>query len=131
MLGVVVDFEWALRSHEVWICLRVVVRRHLLPIQSEAYYGSNIILSAVHAILDKLIQALVFSVEVVCRQIEPVHILLTPRQVLRRHVIRWINFCRRSTDGVQSIGVAKRSAHVINFMSATLSLTHHVSLGSL
>ena len=131
MLGVVVDFEGTLRSHEIRISLRVVVRRHLLPIQSEAYYGSNIILSAVHAVLNKLIQALVFSVEVVRRQIESVHILLTPRQILWRHVIRWINFCRRSTDGVQSVGVAKRSAHVINFVSAALSLTHHVSLSAL
>ena len=88
MLGVVVDFEGTLRSHEIRISLRVVVRRHLLPIQSEAYYGSNIILSAVHAVLNKLIQALVFSVEGVRRQIESDQILLPPRQILRRHVKR-------------------------------------------
>ena len=98
VLGVIVDLEWTLRSHEVRIRLRVVVGRHLLSIEGETYYGSNIILSAMHAILYELIQSFVFSIEIIGRQVESVHILLTARQILRRDIIRCIHFCSRSTD---------------------------------
>lgn len=42
LLGMIVDLEWPLRPHEVWVGLRVVAARNLLSIESHAYYGSNI-----------------------------------------------------------------------------------------
>ena len=32
MLCVIIYFEWALRSHEVWVCLGVIIGRYLLSI---------------------------------------------------------------------------------------------------
>ena len=32
MLCVIIYFEWALRSHEVWVCLGVIIGRYLLTI---------------------------------------------------------------------------------------------------
>lgn len=94
VLGMVVNLEGTLRSHEIGIGLRVVVSRHLLSIQGETYYCSHIVLSAMHAILNKFVKSLIFAVKIVCRQIEPIHVLLAPRQVLRRHIVSRMRYFR-------------------------------------
>ena len=76
VLSVVINLERSLRSHEVWISLRVVVGRNLLPVESQTYYRSDIILSAMHAILYELVQTFVLSIKVISRLIEPVHVFL-------------------------------------------------------
>lgn len=81
MLSVIVNLEGALRSHEVWICLRVVIGGNLLPIKCQPYYCSHIIRCVMHSILNKFIQSLVFSIKVVRGLIEPIHIFLTPGHI--------------------------------------------------
>ena len=34
VLGMVINLERSLGSHEVWVCLGMIVRRNLLPVQS-------------------------------------------------------------------------------------------------
>lgn len=43
VLGVIVDLEWSLRSHEVRVGLRMIIGGNLLPIKRQTYYGSDII----------------------------------------------------------------------------------------
>ena len=43
VLCVIIYFEGALRSHEVRICLRMVIGRYLLTIQCQPYYRTHII----------------------------------------------------------------------------------------
>lgn len=87
MLRVIVNLERTLRSHEVRVCLRMVICGYLLPIERQPYYCSHIIRSVMHSILNKFIQSLVFSIKVVRGLIEPIHIFLTPGHIGWRNVI--------------------------------------------
>ena len=89
VLSVIVDLEGSLRSHEVWVGLGVVVGGHLLAVQCQTYYGSYIILGAMHTILDKFVQALVLTIKVVGGLVEPIHILLTLRNISWWHIVGW------------------------------------------
>ena len=79
VLSMIVYFEGTLGAHEVGIGLGVVVGGDLLPVECEAYYRSDIVLRAVHALLDELVQAFVLPVEVVRRQVKSIHVLLATR----------------------------------------------------
>ena len=55
----------------------MVVSGYLLAVQGQTYYGSHIVLSAMHSILNELVQSLILSIKVVCSLVEPIHVLLT------------------------------------------------------
>ena len=77
VLCMIIYFEGALRSHEVWICLGMIIGRYLLAIQCQTYYSSHVVRCVVHTILYEFVQPFVLSIQVICCLIEPIHILLT------------------------------------------------------
>lgn len=132
MLRVIINLERALWPHEVWICLRVVIGRYLLPIERQPYYCSHIIWCVMHSILNKFIQSLVFSIKVVRGLIESIHIFLTPGHIGWRNVISrlegllfWSAFCL----GL-GLGWFRVAAHYCIHFTLAFSSTQNVSPSS-
>ena len=77
MLSMIINLKRPLRSHKIRISLRMIIWRHLLPIQSKTYYSPHIIGSIVHsAFCHKFVEALIFSIKVVGGLVESVHVFL-------------------------------------------------------
>ena len=93
MLGVIVNLEWTLRPHKIWISLRMVVCGDLLSVKSQSYYSSHVIIGAMHSILNKLVKSLILAIKIVCGLVEPIHILLTLRNTSGWDIISWLS-CR-------------------------------------
>ena len=134
VLCMIINFEWSLRSHEIWVSLRVVVGGHLLPVERETYYGPHIIWSVMHGALgNELIKTLIFAIEIISRLVETVHVFLTFRNVCWWLIVGWLGLSSWFTDSLTRLSIASHGVVVGEFItSLRLLLAHNLlSLASL
>ena len=132
MLSMVVNLEWTLRSHEIWICLRMIICWNLLAIECQTNNCPYVILSAMHAFLNELVKSLVFAIKVVCGLIEPIHVFLAFRHITWWLIVSWWGLLRRFTNLAWLLSISTKLVSLIlavrvliHSYSASLSLTQN------
>lgn len=85
-----------------------------------------------HVGLNELVEALVLSIQVISRQIEPVHVFLAARHIVGWHVVgRRAHLRHRATVGIATAARVVESTIIGCVMRAALSLAQDVAFVAL